>query len=583
MIPIHCIVTFFVKCRMPGIGLLFGAALLFAGLLVSPDAQAGAIVVGKTTTGHCTVSTIKKAIERAETLGGYNLILVTDDVANGVWKENLLMLDLPAGLQIEIVGGFNNCADLAPTGGKASIYGGEADRPVLEIVGLADVTLRDLWMEGGSRDDDSSAGGISFRGRGRLQLESVQVAQSRGTPAANGIDLRGIDGEARLEFSGGTQVTGQANVGIVAVGTAVVSIHGDGNSIHDNAAGLYLESPAFADIGATGPVLSNNAGYGLFIKAESDNSGRTTRLYSTDPARPLEISGNSGGAIHFESTQAPYWLCTRNLAIRNNASTVAGVSVVHAKGNHANIEMNGTNCEFPPEADIQCPIGATCRDFTFNTSADGKPLVAAVDGATIAFDRVLFKGNRASSILSTNLGISTTSASSITLTRSVVAYNDLRDNLFEALNGGVVDIWESTVKDNIGLFQISFVGINPRLLQMTNSILDQAQILLANEGLASAVRFTNVLAQNEIGTDGVQREIILGSPTYVDSFGRLAPGSLGIDYAPAGGGEDFDGQPRDIDIPGRPNVHGPRDLGAFEVQQGDFDAIFANGFDQGAG
>jgi hypothetical protein len=32
-----------------------------------------------------------------------------------------------------------------------------------------------------------------------------------------------------------------------------------------------------------------------------------------------------------------------------------------------------------------------------------------------------------------------------------------------------------------------------------------------------------------------------------------------------------------------PNVHGPRDLGAFEIQEGDFDPIFASGFDPGAG
>ena len=127
---------------------------------------------------------------------------------------------------------------------------------------------------------------------------------------------------------------------------------------------------------------------------------------------------------------------------------------------------------------------------------------------------------------------------------------------------------------------MSFVGINPGLLQATNVIIDQPQFLMDFQGAASTARLTRLLAENTIGANGLpQDDIRIGRPIYADEHGRLAPQSLGIDYAPAGGGVDLDGNPRDLDTQGIPNINGPRDLGAFEVQAASIDRIFAHGFD----
>ncbi|HET6278093.1 MAG TPA: tetratricopeptide repeat protein, partial [Candidatus Polarisedimenticolia bacterium] len=48
----------------------------------------------------------------------------------------------------------------------------------------------------------------------------------------------------------------------------------------------------------------------------------------------------------------------------------------------------------------------------------------------------------------------------------------------EALNGGIVDIWDSTIAGNGGAFSISLVGSDPTLFQVTNSIIDQPQALV---------------------------------------------------------------------------------------------------------
>jgi hypothetical protein len=87
-----------------------------------------------------------------------------------------------------------------------------------------------------------------------------------------------------------------------------------------------------------------------------------------------------------------------------------------------------------------------------------------------------------------------------------------------------------------------------------------------------------VLARNRTNAQGSD-EVVVGQPEYLDAYGRLAPDSLGVDYAPIGGGTDFDGNPRDVDTANLPNQLGPRDLGAFESQVTMLDMIFADGFD----
>lgn len=352
----------------------------------------------------------------------------------------------------------------------------------------------------------------------------------------------------------------------------MVSIHGDGNAIRNNGnAGIYLGGAAFAEIGARGSVLSGNRGYGLYITASSTtHSGRTTRLYSIDPSNLLAISGNTVGAIGFNSNAtnaSPYRLCTKNVSMGGNKNRG-----IYAEGSQARLEMN-SDCEYPPESDIVC-VG--CSEIGGNTVATGKPLIAAVDGATITIDRTRISGSNVTSILSTNLGTAT-SASSITLTNSIVDTNVVRDNLFEALNGGIVDIWDSTVARNTGAFPLSLVGINPGLLQVTNSIIDQPQALLELQGNPSTARLNRVMVSNRIGAHSSD-ELLDGPPAYQPGTLRLQTDAIGVDYSPPGGGVDFDGRPRDIDTIGVHNYHGPRDIGAYESQATLADQIFADGF-----
>ena len=534
-------------------------------------AHAGAILVGDS--DACTVHSIQAAINRANTLGGYNLILVTDDVGDAVYHENISVPDMAANLDlsIELVGGYNNCRDLAPTAfGKASLYGGDdSNKPSLKMVGVANVKLRNFWIEGGKN-------GIEWRGRGEVALTNVTI-NNNGTYGAN---ISSGGGSPYLELLGGVEIVGHGIQGILASGNSVVVIHGDGNSIRENAqGGIRLDNGAVADIGATGKVISGNGGYGLTIDATGLSSTRTSFLYSTNPADPLRISGNQTGAIWMVSRDSSYSLCAANIGIDGNTG-----GAIRVAGANAHLEVNGENCTLPPPSQISCPVPmgpGLCNAIAGNPGAEGVPLMAAVDGATILMRRMLLTNNQAVSLLSANRGATGTSRASVTLTDSLVTGNTVRDNLFEAIGGGVVDIWDSTARLNDGPFQFSFLGVAPGLMQMTNSILDQEQNLASLTATSgSTTHFTYVLARNRNGAPQ-GGDILLGQPSYLDGgIGQLKATSLGVDYAPAGGGVDFDGHPRDVDTLGVPNQNGPRDLGAFESQVVDFERLFANGFER---
>lgn len=572
------------RARRPFSWIRFTAlALLLSLAAQGRPAQAGAIVVGRG--ADCTVPSIQAAIERANGFGGYNLILVTDDVANGVYPENLLLQNLREDLVLELVGGYADCTTLAPTAfGKASIYGGVFNRPTLRLRGHVNATFRGFWMESGTGEGLYGGGGIDFRGSGILRLGNVRVAESNSLDASGaGIHVDGQNGHALVEFDAGVEVTDQSAHGVIVEGEASLRIKGDGNSIRQNTGnGIFVRAPAFAQVGATGAVVHGNGGVGILVEGNGERAAAPSLLYSIDAANALKITANGRGALLLVAYDAPgpTSICMRNALIEGNGES-AFDAPLSAYGRQAFLYINPeTNdiCGFPPEADIACPVDGMCNVILGNHAGPDLPLISAARDASVTINRVLLVDNHATSLLSTNLGTAASTAS-ITMTHSLALYNTLRDNLFEALNGGIVDIWDSTVAGNGGSFSVSLVGSDPTLFQVTNTIIDQPQALLYHSnGPVETTHLDRVLARNRTNAQDSD-EVVVGQPEYLDAYGRLAPDSLGVDYAPPGGGTDFDGNPRDVDTANLPNQHGPRDLGAFESQVATLDVLFADGFE----
>lgn len=437
MIVVHMKATSPILLRRHNCAQLLGRAIrvaLFAGAaMIHLPTHAETIVVGSSgEAAGCNEASLQAAIHRAARIGGHNTILLTDDIAGGVWHENAQMGKMNPRSALEIVGGFNSCADLAPNGGRTRISGAVRDMPVIKIVGRADISLRNVSIEGGSSIDESDrSSGILFRGRGQLKLASVTVANH----ADAGIEIAGNDGEARLELTGSVDIADNRTSGIEARDRSVLTIRGNANTIQGNSKGIQLLSPAVADIGATGDLIVNN-GVGIVVRGGYSDLARTTRVYSTDPSNPLAIAGNMLGGIVLDASSSPYRLCLKNVALVENES-----AAIFASGRGSRLDIN-TACRYPAEAAISCPPDrqdGECNLVSGNSGVAGQPLIEAVYGARVAIDRTRI---RSTSVAPTQAdGVAATDGrSSINVTNSVVAQNDGSNPGFASFDQGRADV-----------------------------------------------------------------------------------------------------------------------------------------------
>jgi hypothetical protein len=123
-------------------------------------------------------------------------------------------------------------------------------------------------------------------------------------------------------------------------------------------------------------------------------------------------------------------------------------------------------------------------------------------------------------------------------------------------------------------------------VSLTDSIIDELGINTVNyTGPSGGLTAIDVLA-TDTSTLPSAAGIDQGQPTYVAAANHdyhLQPTSAGIDFAPAKGGIDLDGNPRDVDLAPITNNYGTRDIGAYERQNmfqcGTSDSIFCNGYE----
>ena len=308
---------------------------------------------------------------------------------------------------------------------------------------------------------------------------------------------------------------------------------------------------------------------------------RTSRLYSIDRADPLRIHANGLGAILMLGNGAgrnPHRLCAKNVSVTGHggANGMGGRGLVDIDGASVELSMNN-GCDFPPEADFDCDAN-DCRLVADNHRADNGALVYVHNEAKVALDRMAFVGNSASSIAVANAG-EAASASSLQLSSSLVVGNTLGTQAIGAYNGAAVQATGLTIADNTGAFGRSLFAAGAGVFDMRDSIVDQPQPLLLVDGDAVPTRLTRLLARNADGA-GAGDSVTMGQPIYVPGTYRQAPQSPGIDRAPALGGRDAGDGVRDVDTDGIPDGEGPRDLGAYELQAGSLEHVFADGFEE---
>jgi hypothetical protein len=533
-----------------------------------------------------------------------------------------------------------------PAAPVVTLDGSGSGGRVLSIGGNSNVTLRYLEVTGGNLGDNPSGdgGGIGFQGTGSLTLDTSTVDANRadyggginfnGTGGASNIATLTLDANTHIVNNtadvsgGGIRTEGYAQLFVLAPQTTIFYNHAPGGY----GGGIEVIGRSRADIGSPGfnglPVIyDNNAAYGggiaIIGKASQDPDDfyeyTTVRVFSTDAANPTRISNNTasntGGAVYLLPDEDTNFadvdtgvtqFCATDFRIDDNIA--AEGSAIYGDTHQFGIEQDhvgagvyltpnvDAECQSPePMADlgaVRCARGVECNTIDGNTAEDAQS--QPTSGATIllqdgtGFDHgdglvvygLKMRHNHGGHAVRVFDGIG------VDIQDCLEADNAFTSTLFEFEgddNGDPASIRGCTFANNtIGGASLIASSHN---LELSESILgDALRPVVMNNG--ATLYPGSLLAADTAGLPPYD-SIVNGLASFVDAANgdyHLLPTSLGIDFAPGGGGTDLDGRPRDVDLASVANNFGPRDLGAYERQSDlacddNADALFCDGFE----
>jgi hypothetical protein len=558
-------------------------------------------------------------------------------IAGGVTLANVaLEINGKSGLTIVGLGAGTTCNDpppaCDPTVGCGGGGGGAPPAPnvrlqgtgassVFYIHGSSSVTLESLELTDGG---GSFGGGIHFTGTGALALIDTKIDNNNATYGA-GIQFNGSGGAATLTLGAGTIIelnTASGNGGGILVnGTARLFALQPYTEIAFNHAangfggGIEVEGPAQADIGSPGyngaPVVyGNDAEYGGGISVYSvDQSVAALRMFTTDASSPVAIASNfashTGGGIYLR-TSAEYtpYLCAYDFRVDNNAAQEG--SAIYADedssaGNYygADVFLNSApqECQEPETIDtlgaVPCAPGVVCNTVNGNVAEDSSShptagsTILAQTAAGLISRRLTMRNNHGAHVIRTFGPYGSSAYGSIV--NCLIADNTLTAEMIRIDDDGLSPA-EGTTFDGCTIVNNGNEGApviySAHALTLTNDIIDELSINTLNYvGPGGGLNVSHVLA-TDISTLPAAAGIDQGEPLYVNAANfdyHLQPTSTGIDFAPANGGTDLDGNPRDVNLSGVPGNPTPRDIGAYERQNrfqcGTSNSIFCNGYE----
>ena len=601
--------------------------------LASFDATLAEAGVGIFTVGNgadCPYRDIQAAVDAAAANPGPDYVWIVDD--HTYTGEQVLITDTET---VVIEGGFSTCDIPTPDSFSTVSGAGNGGGAVFTIRGATNVAFQNLSITSASRDGDASGGGIDFDGTGNLQLINTTIALNSAGYGA-GVNFRGESGGATLTVShdtailnntastsgGGIRIEGQSRLFVLEPNTLIELNHAP----NGYGGGIEVLAPAQADIASPGllggaVIQFNDALYGGGIAAVGTDEGRhqlaTARLFSTDGSNPVQVSNNfasaKGGGIYLKTLAETFFggndistarACLFDYRVDDNvapdgAAIYADWDTNTALGqdNGSLVYLNGSDTcgpESPTDLGaVPCAADAPCNEMSRNIAADGNAqptggaaILVGNDGVLIG-DRVILRGSESGTLVTGYTG--GYFGSRIELSNCVIADNHTGHELVHLVNG-TLHVYNCTLSHNaIDNGYVFYAEDNEDVVvRIIDDIIDEPGVLtLDYPGDPTRVTVLDVLS-NDISTLPTSDDIIAGAPSFVDAANgdyHLQPGSLGVDFAPAGTGVDLDRHSRTVDLPDVPNAFGPLDLGAYEIQLGlgcaQPDTVFCDGFESG--
>jgi predicted outer membrane repeat protein len=595
------------------------AGVFAAASFIAIDAQAGFEVFVVGGDAACPYTTIQDAVDAAAAHPGTDYVWIAMDAT--YTGQHVTITDQ----DVIVEGGFVDCNDIDVDTALTTVSGaGNDGSAVFSIRGNSNVYLGNMLITGAARGAGTSGGGVDFDGSGSLTLLQASIT-ANGADYGAGMNIHGDGGHIEVALShdtliigntagtsgGGIRIEGDTRMRVLDPKTLI----GYNHAPNGYGGGIEVLGPAQADIGSpgynTGAVIQfNDAQYGGGIAIVSPDEGQNAvaRLFTVDPANPVQVADNSasatGGGIFLKPKTTPTLghgdatLCASEFRIDDNVAQ-EGAAIYADEDSFADqywgstVLINrgvfaGDVCSTPEPiaalGALSCAGGIPCNEFDSNIAedVDANP----TDGSTIlvqsngffAAARLRATRNAGAHVLR-GLG---DSGSLNALTDCLIAHNQVTAELFAITDGtdGLLSFNACTIADNeIGAPYVMLAG---DFTDLTDSIISQPdRMTIDARGDAPDVSY---VLSNDIGTLGSGPGIVQGFAAFVDAADgdyHLLDVSTGVDFAPTLDGVDLDGNPRTVNLDCIVDYLGALDLGAFETQACSprLDEIFGGDFE----
>jgi predicted outer membrane repeat protein len=598
--------------------------LLLVGLCAQQDAFAYRLYTVGADPG-CSFNNVQDAIDNAIDPDG-NSVLIAQDLT---YTDQHVVI---AGQSVALLGGLAHC-DSSEYQGQTTLHGGSG-HSVIEIEGDSHVYFGNLVLTGAVMDESHSGGGIYFGGQGSLEMANTSITfNTAGYGGAIDVSPSGptsvkIDSDTlilsntALVSGGGIRIEGETSLYVLQPQTFIAF----NEAANGYGGGIEVIGPAAAYIGSPGyngaaVIFDNSATYGggMAVIGGSDfDNGAYANLFTTDPSNPVQVANNlasnTGGAIYLKPTAAFHgtdsysfglaYLCAFDFRMDDNIAQEG--SAIYGDTDSYNLDLDhigaaatlttltSQGCDFDEATqthlgEAACADGVACNTMDRNVAEDGfgNPtpgstiLMQTAGGLTIyGLHLELSQGAHAIRTFDTTNDFQNCLVSDGLFSDAPFVFEneDYADYAHTDLRGCTI------AGNQIDSGPIISSGRN---LLLDNSLFDQPGVAAVVMTHSASLTADYVMADD---TDGLpaQDDIVQASPLFVDAANgdyHLQRTSPGVDFAPAGGGTDLDRHPHDVDLGDIPNVSGPRDLGAYEIQDqlpGSCyigDTIYCNGFD----
>lgn len=561
----------------------------------------------------CDITVSSTKIQDAIDFGPNTIRLVNTETYN----ENIIIDDI----DIDIVGGYANCADAANgirnPDDKSIINGSSSTQSTIRVFGNSQfntVNLTGLDITGGTSNALGGGGLVAFGADAEITLRNVSIHDNTGRfgggiaiiASNNRTNLLAVDTIINNNSAdeGGGLYCKYVGTGIKPIITfSLESGISDNSATVGDGGGVYLSqgcgftfasgsADILSDIGINRNTATRNGG-GIYAESESTvnlvgNVDGCGFLCIGDNTNPVTVASNSaledGGGVYATGFMTSITMESVYLTANQVGQNGGGIALIDTasllikRSQKECWDENHCNFLTSNKSGINSGLGG----LIYNNSS-----TANINQAEIAFNRADF----GTVLYGTGVGSITTMNGDIIRDNSgprFGAFSQEDNYVFRVTSGAQVDVYHSTIADNAAVSAVFGIAANAgSASEIRNSIIHDSSsgdILDVNFG---PVDITSCILHEKLSLNllpfPIPDDLRVDDPRFVDRVGNnyhIDPiNSPAIDFATSNQSTlpDMDFETRGNDYTEVTDFFGPFDVGADEAYKPD--EMFSDGFE----